>query len=56
MIYLPKSDSLAFTRTFRERLKEIAIVCAAGDAKVGKKLITVNFFGSINIFLLGWSV
>lgn len=53
MIYLPKSDSLAFTRTFRERLKENAIVCAAGDAKVGKKFIPVQFLWLTDYFPTG---
>jgi lauroyl/myristoyl acyltransferase len=53
MIYLPKSDSLAFTRTFRERLKENAIVCAAADAKVGKKFIPVQFLWLTDYFPTG---
>lgn len=53
IIYLPKSDSLAFTRTLRERLKENAIVCAAGDAKVGKKFIPVQFLWLTGYFPTG---
>jgi KDO2-lipid IV(A) lauroyltransferase len=52
-IYLPKSDSLAFTRTFQERLKENAIVCAAGDAKSGKKFIPVKFLWLTDYFPTG---
>jgi len=53
IVYLPSSDSLAFTRVFLDRLKQNAIVCVAGDAKHGRKLIPLEFLGFTEVFPTG---
>jgi lauroyl/myristoyl acyltransferase len=53
ILYLPDSDSLAFTRVFRERLTANGIICAAGDGKSGQKFVPVNFLGFTEPFATG---
>jgi len=45
ILYLPASDSLAFTRTLLEKLQKNAILCIAGDGHVGRRLIELPFLG-----------
>ena len=53
IIYLPRSDSLVFTRTLLSRLKQNAIVCVPGDGKSGQKLIPLKFLGRTELFSTG---
>jgi lauroyl/myristoyl acyltransferase len=53
IIYLPNSDSLAYTRVLLERLKHNALVCAAGDGKFARRLIPVGFLGITDVFPTG---
>jgi lauroyl/myristoyl acyltransferase len=53
IIHLPGSESLAFTRVFLDRLQRNAIVCAAGDAKYGRRLIPLQFLGFSEVFPTG---
>lgn len=45
IIYLPNSESLAFTRTLLARLKQNGILCMAGGGRFGHKLIPIKFLG-----------
>jgi lauroyl/myristoyl acyltransferase len=53
IIYLPTSDSLAFARTLLDRLRQNAILCVAGDGKMGQKLIPLKFLGRSDVFSTG---
>ena len=53
VIYLPSSDSLAFTRIILSRLKHNATVCIAGDGRRGQKRIPVKFLGRTELFSTG---
>ena len=45
IIYLPRSDSLVFTRVLLDRLKQNAILCIPGDGRSGRKLLPMRFLG-----------
>ncbi len=45
IIYLPASDSLAFTRVLVDRLKHNSIVCIAVEGRASQRLIDVPFLG-----------
>jgi lauroyl/myristoyl acyltransferase len=51
--YLPSSDSLTFTRDLLNLLKQNAILVIPGDGQVGKKLISIKFFGRSDLFSTG---
>jgi lauroyl/myristoyl acyltransferase len=53
IIYLPKSDSLAFTRTLLKRLKQNGILSITGDGKFGRNLIPLRFLGWTDFFSPG---
>ena len=53
IIYLPSSDSLVFTRTLLDRLKQNAILCIAGDGRSGKKLFPLKFLCHTELFSAG---
>jgi len=53
ILYLPDSDSLVFTRRLRERLKQNAILCIAGDGGSGRKTIPQLLFGHTKLFATG---
>ena len=53
IIYLPRSDSLAFTRVLLDRLKRNSILCIAGDGRRTQRLIDVPFLGAARGFSTG---
>jgi lauroyl/myristoyl acyltransferase len=53
IIYLPRSDSLAFTRILLDRLKQNAILCIPGDGRSGRKLLPIRFLGRTKLFSAG---
>lgn len=53
IIYLPSSNSLAFTRTLLNLMEENVIVCISGDGKAGQKLIPLKFLGQTEFFSTG---
>jgi lauroyl/myristoyl acyltransferase len=53
MIYLPKSDSLAFTRVLLDRLKRNCAICISGDGKYSHRLIGLPFLGGEETFSTG---
>jgi lauroyl/myristoyl acyltransferase len=53
IVDVPRSSSLAFTRALSSLLQENRILCAAGDAHYGRKLIPLNFLGQIDLFSPG---
>ena len=53
IIYLPRSDSLAFTKTLVDRLSQNAILCVSGDAHAGQKRIPLKLFRHIELFPTG---
>jgi lauroyl/myristoyl acyltransferase len=53
IIYLPRSDSLVFTRILLDRLKQNAILCIPGDGRSGKKLLSARFLGHTELFSTG---
>ena len=53
IIYLPSSDSLAFTRVLLDRLKRNSTICSAGDGNQGQLLIGVPFLGVEKVFSTG---
>ena len=53
IIYLPRSDSLVFTRVLLDRLKQNAILCIPGDGRSGKKLLPMKFLGRTKLFSTG---
>lgn len=53
IIYVPRSESLAFTRTLLSRLRDNAILCVAGDGKFGEKPVAVEFLGQTDFFATG---
>ena len=53
IIYLPNSDSLAFTRILLGCLKQNAILCSAGDGRSGQKRIALPFLGRTGLFSTG---
>jgi lauroyl/myristoyl acyltransferase len=53
IIYLPPTDSMAFTRVMLDRLKRNSIICLAGDGRYGQRLIEVPFLGVPKLFSTG---
>ena len=53
ILYLPRSDSFAFTRTLLDRLEQNAIICIPGDGKSGQKTIQIKFLGRTEPFSTG---
>jgi len=53
IIYLPNSNSLAFTRVLLNRLKQNSIICITGDVGFGQKLIPQRFLGRTKLFATG---
>ena len=53
IIYLPGSNSLAFSRILLNLMKENGIVCISGDGKYGRKFILLNFLGQTEFFPTG---
>ena len=53
IIYLPGSDSLAFTRLLLRRLRQNAILVSAADGWSGQKLIPLEFLGQMDLFATG---
>jgi lauroyl/myristoyl acyltransferase len=53
IIYLPSTDSMAFTRVMLDRLKQNSIICLAGDGRFGQRLIEVPFLGVPKTFSTG---
>ena len=53
IINLPSSNSLAFTRTLLNLLRQNAIICITGDGKIGQKLIPLKFLGQTEFFSTG---
>jgi lauroyl/myristoyl acyltransferase len=53
IIYLPSSNSLAFSRTLLSLLKENGILCISGDGKGGHKFIPLRFLGQTEFFPTG---
>ena len=53
IIYLPASDSLAFTRVLLNLLKQNTIICISGDGTTGQKLIPLKFLGRPGFFSTG---
>jgi lauroyl/myristoyl acyltransferase len=53
IIYLPRSDSLVFTRILLDRLKQNSILCIPADGRSGKKLLSVRFLGHTELFPTG---
>jgi lauroyl/myristoyl acyltransferase len=53
ILYLPHSDSLAFTRRLLDRLRQNAIICITGDVGLGQKLIPQPFLGHTKLFATG---
>jgi lauroyl/myristoyl acyltransferase len=53
IIYLPRSDSLVFTRVLLDRLKQNAILCIPGDGRSGRKLLPMRFLGRTMLFPTG---
>ena len=53
IIYLSRSDSLAFTRILLSRLKQNGILCVSGEGKFGRKQIPLNFLGRTRLFPTG---
>lgn len=53
IIYLTRSDSLAFTRVLAERLKHNGIICVSADGRGGHKIIPIDFLGRTDSFSTG---
>ena len=53
IISLPDSNSLAFTRILLDRLNRNALLCVAGDGRVGQKLVPLRFLGRTTLFAPG---
>jgi lauroyl/myristoyl acyltransferase len=53
IIYLPRSDSLAFTRVLLGRLKQNGILCLAADGRLGQKLLATKLLGHKSSFQTG---
>jgi len=53
IIYLPATESMAFTRTMMDRLKQNCIICLAGDGRYGQRLIEAPFLGIPKTFSTG---
>jgi lauroyl/myristoyl acyltransferase len=53
MIYLPNSDSLAFTRLLLVNLKRNAMICMAGDGRHSQRMIDLPFLGVQRRFSTG---
>lgn len=53
IIYLPRSDSLVFTRILLDRLKHNKVLCIPGDGRSGKKLLPLGFLGRTRRFPTG---
>jgi lauroyl/myristoyl acyltransferase len=53
IIYLPRSNSLAFTRMLLKRLKQNGIICVTGDGRLGQKFIPLRFLGWTDFYSPG---
>jgi lauroyl/myristoyl acyltransferase len=53
IIYLTRSDSLAFTRALAERLKQNGIICVSADGRAGHKFVPVDFLWRRDLFSTG---
>lgn len=53
IIYLPSSESLAYTRRFLSILQTNAILCVSADGRMGHKHIPVQFLGRMELFPTG---
>lgn len=53
IIYLPNSDSLAFTRRLMDQLKQNRIICITADVGFGQKVIPLKFLGHTKLFATG---
>jgi lauroyl/myristoyl acyltransferase len=53
IIYLPSTDSLAFTRLLLRRLNENAILVSSAEGFSGQKLIPLEFLGQTRVFATG---
>ncbi len=53
IIYIPRSDSLVFTRQLMNLLKQNEIICITGDGILGKKLLPIKFLGHTRLFSTG---
>lgn len=52
-IYQGTGDSLAFTRILLDRLSKNAILCSAGDAPLGQRLLSLPFLEGTSLFATG---
>ena len=52
-IYLPRSGSLAFTRTLLRRLQENVVLCSAADGHYGQRPVLMQFLGQVEPFQTG---
>jgi KDO2-lipid IV(A) lauroyltransferase len=52
-IYLPRSGSLAFTRTLLRQLQENVVLCTAADGHYGQRPMLVQFLGQVDPFQTG---
>ena len=53
IVYLPDSDSLAFTRVLLDRLKRNSLICIAGEGRHSRRLIELPFLGIEDTFSTG---
>jgi lauroyl/myristoyl acyltransferase len=53
IIYLPDSESLAFTRTLMERLRRNAVLALAGDGRQSQRLLALPFLCGERMFPSG---
>jgi KDO2-lipid IV(A) lauroyltransferase len=53
IIHIPDSDSLAFTRALRRRLRDGAVVCTSSDGPLGQRFVVVPFLGDEQPFATG---
>jgi len=53
LIYLPESESLAFTRVLLDRLKRNSLICMAGDGRISRRMIDLSFLGFERKFSTG---
>jgi lauroyl/myristoyl acyltransferase len=53
VIYLPASESLAFTRGMHQRLQRNEILCVSADGREGQRLVPLRFLGRTTPFAPG---
>lgn len=53
LVYLPTSESLAFTRQLSRVLGQNAVLCIAGDGRDGRRTVTLDFLGRPTPFASG---